>query len=97
MTASIGPGAGKPAPASARIDVDQLVLAYQLRHARPSEVVGPTTGEESAGASFLRRDGSVCTIYKIYAESFAGSEHLKRILQEAQAIVDAAVTPASSP
>ena len=28
MTASISPGAGKPAPASARIDVDRLVSAY---------------------------------------------------------------------
>ena len=28
-------------------------------------------------------------IYKIYAESFRGPEHLRRIVQEAQAIVDA--------
>jgi len=46
---------------------------------------------------FAARPSGTEDIYKIYAESFAGSEHLQRILQEAQAIVDAAVTPASSP
>ena len=30
-------------------------------------------------------------IYKIYAESFRGPEHLQRILQEAQRIVDEAI------
>ncbi len=45
---------------------------------------------------FAARPSGTEDIYKIYAESFAGSEHLQRILQEAQAIVDAAVTPASS-
>lgn len=46
---------------------------------------------------FAARPSGTEDIYKIYAESFAGAEHLQRILQEAQAIVDAAVTPASSP
>jgi phosphoglucomutase len=73
-------------------------------------------GEESAGASFVRMDGSVWTtdkdgivpallaaemtartgrdpgdIYKIYAESFRGADHLRRILGEAQAMVDDAL------
>jgi phosphoglucomutase len=30
-------------------------------------------------------------IYKIYAESFIGKEHLQRVLKEAQGIVDAAL------
>ena len=46
---------------------------------------------------FAARPSGTEAIYKIYAESFLGTEHLQRILQEAQAIVDAAVTPASSP
>ena len=46
---------------------------------------------------FAARPSGTEDIYKIYAESFAGSGHLQRILQEAQAIVDAAVSPASSP
>ena len=65
-------------------------------------------GEENAGASFVRLDGSVWTtdkdgivqallaaeiaarpsgtedIYKIYAESFQGTDHLRRILEEAR-------------
>ena len=36
-------------------------------------------------------------IYKIYAESFVGADYLQRILQEAQAIVDAAISPAPAP
>ena len=46
---------------------------------------------------FAARPSGTEAIYKIYAESFAGTEHLQRILQEAQAIVDAAVTPATLP
>jgi phosphoglucomutase len=66
-------------------------------------------GEESAGATFLRRDGSPIggmkvraasdwfaarpsgteAIYKIYAESVHGQEHLRQILKEAQDTVDA--------
>jgi len=35
-------------------------------------------------------------IYKIYAESFLGAEHLRRILEEAQAMVSEALAAASS-
>ncbi len=99
-------------------------------------------GEESAGASFLRKDGSVWStdkdglipgllaaemtsrtgpgneqaigglkvmtangwfaarpsgtedIYKIYAESFIGADHLQRLVEEAQVLVDGAISPA---
>ena len=63
-------------------------------------------GEESAGASFARLDGTVWTTdedgivpallaaeitlsakLSIYAESFRGADHLRRILEEAQTIV----------
>ncbi|MDP3082330.1 MAG: phosphoglucomutase (alpha-D-glucose-1,6-bisphosphate-dependent) [Rubrivivax sp.] len=46
---------------------------------------------------FAARPSGTEDIYKIYAESFAGPEHLQRILQEAQAIVDAAIFPAPPP
>jgi phosphoglucomutase len=39
---------------------------------------------------FAARPSGTEEIYKIYAESFLGQEHLKRILSEAQQIVDAA-------
>lgn len=40
---------------------------------------------------FAARPSGTEDIYKIYAESFAGPEHLKKILAEAQAIVDRAI------
>jgi phosphoglucomutase len=40
---------------------------------------------------FAARPSGTEAIYKIYAESFRGGDHLKRILAEAQAIVDAAL------
>jgi phosphoglucomutase len=45
---------------------------------------------------FAARPSGTENIYKIYAESFSGLEHLQRVLHEAQAIVDAAISPASS-
>ena len=44
---------------------------------------------------FAARPSGTEDIYKIYAESFRGDSHLRRILAEAQAIVDAAIAPAS--
>jgi phosphoglucomutase len=35
-------------------------------------------------------------VYKIYAESFRGKDHLRQIQNEAQAIVDAALSSAKS-
>ena len=46
---------------------------------------------------FAARPSGTEDIYKIYAESFVGAEHLQRILQEAQAIVDAAISPPHPP
>ncbi len=43
------------------------------------------------GGWFAARPSGTEDIYKIYAESFRGAEHLRRILAEAQAIVDAAL------
>jgi len=43
---------------------------------------------------FAARPSGTEDIYKIYAESFKGTLHLQRIVQEAQTIVDAAIAPA---
>ena len=40
---------------------------------------------------FAARPSGTEDIYKIYAESFRGADHLRRILEEAQAMVDAAL------
>jgi phosphoglucomutase len=39
---------------------------------------------------FAARPSGTENIYKIYAESFRGGDHLRQIQEEAQAIVDAA-------
>ncbi|AOU98076.1 phosphoglucomutase, alpha-D-glucose phosphate-specific [Acidihalobacter yilgarnensis] len=44
---------------------------------------------------FAARPSGTEDIYKIYAESTQGPEHLQRILTEAQKIVDAAIAPAA--
>ncbi len=41
---------------------------------------------------FAARPSGTENIYKIYAESFKGKEHLKKIIEEAQEIVDAALS-----
>jgi len=43
------------------------------------------------GGWFAARPSGTEEIYKIYAESFRGQDHLRRITEEAQAIVDAAL------
>ena len=45
----------------------------------------------AASGWFAARPSGTEDIYKIYAESFRGADHLRRILAEAQAIVDAAL------
>jgi phosphoglucomutase len=47
----------------------------------------------AAGGWFAARPSGTEAIYKIYAESFRGAEHLQTILQEAQTMVDLAITP----
>lgn len=42
---------------------------------------------------FAARPSGTEDIYKIYAESFRGADHLRRILQEAQTIVSNVLTP----
>jgi len=53
----------------------------------------------TANGWFAARPSGTEDIYKIYAESFAGEEHLERILAEAHTIVDAALAegPAETP
>lgn len=51
----------------------------------------------SANGWFAARPSGTENIYKIYAESFRGAEHLSHILEEAQAIVGAAIAAAAGP
>ena len=49
----------------------------------------------SANGWFAARPSGTEDIYKIYAESFLGQEHLQQLVSEAQQIVDAAITAKS--
>jgi len=50
---------------------------------------------ETASAWFAARPSGTEDVYKIYAESFRGAEHLRVVLEEAQAIVDDALGKAA--
>lgn len=51
----------------------------------------------TASGWFAARPSGTEDIYKIYAESFSGKDHLERLLQEAQQLVDTALAAAPSP
>ncbi len=48
----------------------------------------------SRGGWFAARPSGTEDIYKIYAESFHDDEHLRRLIREAQTIVDATLAGA---
>jgi phosphoglucomutase len=51
----------------------------------------------AASGWFAARPSGTEDVYKIYAESFSGAEHLRSILEQAQVIVSAALAPATQP
>ena len=78
----------------------QSIAASELAGERITGIIGNAPGNgaaiggikvSSASGWFAARPSGTEEIYKIYAESFAGAEHLQRILKEAQAIVDRAI------
>ena len=46
-----------------------------------------------ASGWFAARPSGTEALYKIYAESFRGAQHLQSLLEEAQAMVDLAIGP----
>ena len=50
----------------------------------------------TANAWFAARPSGTEDIYKIYAESFRGQEHLRRIIDEAQAVINDALAASSA-
>ena len=78
----------------------QSIAASELAGERITGIIGNAPGNGAAiggikvsttSGWFAARPSGTEEIYKIYAESFAGAEHLQRILKEAQAIVDRAI------
>lgn len=51
---------------------------------------------QAASGWYAARPSGTENIYEIYAESFSGESHLRQILSEAQALVDALVAPSRS-
>ena len=79
--------------------------ASELAGERIDSVLGKAPGNGAAiggikvvakSGWFAARPSGTEDIYKIYAESFAGADHLQRILMEAQAIVDRAIASPST-
>ena len=67
---------------------EPLLLRVDAAHARGLKVI-------TEKGWFTARPSGTENIYKIYAESFRGADHLRRILEEAQTIVgDALAAPA---
>ncbi len=80
------------------------IIARELAGERITSVLShaPGNGEAMGGIKvngangwFAARPSGTENIYKIYAESFVGAAHLQRVLNEAQAIVDAAISPSA--
>ena len=83
----------------------QQITSTELAGERIERILShaPGNGEAIGGIKvdtahgwFAARPSGTENIYKIYAESFSSRDHLQRILQDAQAIVDAAISPAAS-
>lgn len=69
----------------------QRVLAHAPGNGAPIDGVKV----EAASAWFAARPSGTEDVYKIYAESFRGEDHLHLVLEEAQAIVDDALRGAA--
>jgi hypothetical protein len=89
----VSPVTGKPAEASMLVNVPRLVTAYY------AEVPNPSVPEQRVafGTSGHRGSQGTKDIYKIYAESSHGADHLRRIAEEAQVIANNALAAGSSP
>ena len=83
----------------------QQITSTELAGEKVESVISqaPGNGESIGGIKvntangwFAARPSGTENIYKIYAESFLGAEHLQRLLQEAQTIVNVAISPAPS-
>ena len=78
--------------------------SWQAKKSRLSSLHAPGNGAPIGGLKvvaesgwFAARPSGTENIYKIYAESFRGADHLRRILEEAQTIVSDALAAAPVP
>ena len=86
----VSPLAGKPAPASRRDLAGEKIEAVLTRAPGNDASIGGIKVVAENGW-FAARPSGTENIYKIYAESFLGDDHLRRILEEAEAAVNNAL------
>ena len=67
-------------------------ITAKLSHAPGNDAAIGGVKVTTEHAWFAARPSGTEDVYKIYAESFRGPEHLKAVQAEAKAIVDAALT-----
>lgn len=100
--------AGKPAGPSMLVNVSKLITAYytDLAGEKIQTILTHAPGNDASngGLKVLADSGwfAACpsgteNIYKIYAESFRGADHLRRILEETPAIVSDTLAAAPQP
>ncbi len=84
----------------------QRIEATELAGEKIASILGnaPGNGAPIGGVKVIAKSGWFAArpsgtedIYKIYAESFGGTDHLQRIVKEAQAIVDRAIAHGDPP
>ena len=78
-----------PLPASAELAGEKIQSILTQAPGNDAPIGGLKVIAKSGW--FAARPSGTEDIYKIYAESFGGAEHLQRMLTEAQTIVDAAL------
>jgi phosphoglucomutase len=85
----VHPLTGQPAPPSLLVNVPRLVTAYDGERPHPEvpsqRVTVGTSGHR--GSSLEVRFGGIKAVYKLYAESFKGPDHTRRIQERAQAAI----------
>ena len=72
-------------------------IAEEVVEGWPGNPAGAPIGGlkvQTAQGWFAARPSGTENVYKVYAESFRGTEHLERILDEATAVVSAALEAA---
>ena len=94
----IHPLAGQPVAASVLVDASKLIVAYfsekpdaMVREHRVAFGISGHRGsvfKQSFNDWFAARPSGTEDVYKLYAESFRGTDHLRRIRVEARALVD---------
>ena len=98
MTSTLWPAA--PASVFAPESLAQQILSTKLAGEKIQSILTEAPGNGApigglkvitASGWFAARPSGTENIYKTYAESFRGADYLRRILAEAQAIVDAAL------